>query len=160
MKAISIVALANVLDKQAKPLKGNLTPGTHIVDETITVRVTGTITKGDDVDYTPTAEIPILPVLAILIEKSGAVGMNLANMIQESMTEALLYGKDRENVDGEQLPNQTSREAIEARLKDLEATMERVRKVTGDLPLRTKSGGTRCKVNITEANVVDVQDAA
>ena len=158
MKALSIVALANALDKLSKPLKPNLTPGTHKVDETITVRITGTITKGEDVDYRPTAEIPILPVLAILIEKSGAVGMNLANMIQEAMTEALLYGKDR-NVDGERLPDQTSRQAIEARLKDLEATMERVRRVTGELPLKTKSGGTRCKVTIEEAKFV-VAEAA
>ena len=159
MQDLSIVALANALDKLSKPLKPNLTPGTHKVDETITVRITGTITKGEDVEYTPTAEIPILPVLAILIEKSGAVGMNLANMIQEAMTEALLYGKDRENDEGERLPNQTSRQAIEARLKDLTATMERVRRVTGELPLKTKSGGTRCKVTIEEAKFADSEAA-
>jgi len=159
MKALTTVALANALDKQAKPIKGNLSPGIHIVDEIITVRVTGKITKGEDVDYTPTAEIPILPVLAILIEKSGAVGINLANMVSDAMTEAILYGKDRENLDGERLPDMSSREAIEARLKDLETVMEKVRKVTGDLPLKTKSGGTRCKVTVEEAKF-EVAEAA
>lgn len=159
MKALTIVALANALDKQAKPVKGNLSPGVHIVDETITVRVTGKVTKGEDVDYTPTAEIPILPVLAILIEKSGAVGMNLANMIGEAMTEAILYGKDRENVDGEALPDQSSREVIEARMKDLEATMEKVREVTGRLPDKTKSGGTRVKVTVEEAKFLPAEAA-
>jgi hypothetical protein len=159
MKGLTIVALANALDKQAKPLKPNLTPGTHLVDETITVRVTGKIVKGEDVDYTPTAEIPILPVLAILIEKSGAVGMNLANMVAEAMNEAILYGKDRENVDGEALPDLSSREAIEQRMKDLEATMKRVRKVTGDLPLKSKSGGTRVTVTVEEAKFVKSEAA-
>jgi len=121
--------------------------------------VTGKITKGEDVDYTPTAEIPILPVLAILIEKSGAVGINLANMVSDAMTEAILYGQDRANVDGDRLPDLSSREAIEARLKDLEAVMEKVRKVTGDLPLKTKSGGTRCKVTVEEAKF-EVAEAA
>jgi hypothetical protein len=159
MKALTTVALANALAKQASPIKGNLTPGVHIVDEVITVRVTGKVTKGENIWYTPTAEIPILPVLAILIEKSGAVGMNLAGMIGDAMQEAILYGKDRETVDGEALPDLSSREAIEQRMKDLEATMEKVPKVTGDLPLKEKSGGTRCKVTVEEAKFVPAEAA-
>lgn len=159
MKALTIVALANALDKQAKPVKGNLSPGVHIVDETVTVRVTGKVTKGEDVDYTPTAEIPILPVLAILIEKSGAVGMNLANMVSEAMSEAILYGQNRENEDGEALPDMTSREAIEARLKDLKSVMERVREATDALPDKTRAGGTRVKVTVEEAKFIPAEAA-
>jgi hypothetical protein len=57
------------------------------------------------------------------------------------------------------LPDQSSREVIEARMKDLEATMEKVREVTGRLPDKTKSGGTRVKVTVEEAKFLPAEAA-
>ena len=152
MNANTMVALANALDKLAKPIKGKLTPGTHMVEETVTIRVSGEIKKGEDVPYTPTAEIPILATLAISIEKSGIVGDNISRMLTEAMQEAMRF-------DPEAAERSDSSEAIKSRLKDVEDAMVRVRKITGELPQKTKSGGTRCKVTIEEASFTPAEAA-
>lgn len=149
MKPSTLIALASVLDKMAKPLKKNMQPGCHKVDETVVVRITGRIDKSADTMQTPTCSIPLLATLAIFIEKSGIVGDNIARMLQESMTEALLYGTDRENDDGEELPDLTATELIAERCKDIEYAMERVKKLTADLPKQPKSGSTRPTVEFT-----------
>ena len=160
MESATIVALANALDKQAKPLKKNLVVGTHEIDEIVTVRVKGTVTKGASVMYTPTADMPILAVLAIFIEKSGIVGDNISRMLGEAMQEAIEFGKDRKNEDGEALPDLTSREAIENRLKDIDSVMARVRKLTNGFIKKSKEGSTRCKVTVEEATFQPVKKAA
>lgn len=151
MKPSTLIALANKLGKMADPLKKNLSPGCHIVDETITLRVSGNIDKGDIVEYTPTCSIPLLATLAIFIEKSGVVGDSIANMLLDSMQEALIFGKKREDADGNELPDITATELIEERMKDIEKAMERVKKLTADLPKEEKSGPTRVKIEFEEA---------
>lgn len=150
MRTSTLIALADKLGKMAKPLKKTMTPGCHPVEETIVLRVGGKIDKSYDTEETPTTKIPLLATLAIFIEKSGVVGDSIAKMLQESMTEALLYAGERDIdiddflSDDEKVPDKTAKELIEARLKDVDAAMERVRNLVGELPKTPKSGATRC----------------
>jgi hypothetical protein len=153
MRPTTLIALANRLEKMAKPLKGNLTPGVHLVDETVTIKVSGQVTRGEDTTYTPTAEIPILATLAIFIEKTGIVSGNVAAMLAEAMNEAYEYNSDADGYTG-------NREAIEERLKDIDATMERVRtEITDKLPEKDRNGSTTVKVTMEEATFKEVAAA-
>lgn len=133
MKALTMIALANYFEKAAKPLKGNLRKGEHLIDETLVLKVKGVIKKGEDVEYTPTIKIPMLATLALFIEKSGIVGDNISNMLVESMNEALEMKDEVKSI-------------IEHRLKDITAAEKRVQELTKKLDLATRNGSCNVKI--------------
>jgi hypothetical protein len=129
--------LAKAIEKAvSKPAKGlNLTVGAHEVDETITVRVKGTLKKGEDTTYTPTADIPLKAALALVLEKAGVVGDAAANMLVEAMTEALEADSDK-NV------------ALAERMNEVDTAMERVKAVAAKLPAKPRKGSVTGKVEL------------
>ena len=64
--------IAVVLSAVAGKAAGPLAPGQYNVDETLTVRVSGTVVKGEDESYTPTVAIPFKAVVALLLARMGA----------------------------------------------------------------------------------------
>ena len=75
MDNLTKLAISKALEKDTKNFKA--TPGVHDIDTTITLRVKGTVKKGADSDYTPTVDIPLLPTLALVLEKALVVSMTI-----------------------------------------------------------------------------------
>ena len=155
MRGSTIIALAAHFTKLAKPLKKSITPGNHLVADSVVIQVNGSVLRSEDEEYTPTTEIPILATLAIFIEKSGIVADNVSAMLLESMQEAILHDKGEETAaDG---GDKTATALIETRLRDIERAMERVRELTDALPLKERAGKTTVKVNVSEARFASVE---
>jgi hypothetical protein len=126
------LAIAKKLEKDTKEFKP--APGIHDIDETFTVHVKGTLTKLADVEYTPTVDIPLIPTLALVLEKAGFQRELAKKLLVEAMTEALTIGEKGEHV--------------AERVKDIEAATAHVKEVTGALPKKTKSGATKVDIQI------------
>lgn len=104
-------------------------PGYHPVNETAVVHVKGGVNKLQDEQYTPTVDIPLLPTMALLLEKCGFQRELVKDILIQSMTEAIRHQRDPHDL-------------INGRVKDIETAMEHVREVTDALPLKTRSGKT------------------
>ena len=123
------IALAKLLEKQAKADRIDVPVGTSEVDETVTIHVKAKIKRLADQNYTPTISIPLKATLALLLAKMGFQRERAAELLVEAMTEAL-----NENRLGE--------ETIVARLADVDTAMERVQEITAALPKDTRKGAT------------------
>ena len=110
-----------------------LQPGTHFVDEVLTVHVTGTVTKQSDKMVAPTCSIPLIPTLALFWEKSGITQDHALRMLREAITEAMDGGK---NMDQE----------IEARMKHVESAIQAVKDdLISKLPKQPRKGSVSTK---------------
>jgi hypothetical protein len=129
--------IAKAIEKAAaKPAKKlSLKEGVYDVDETLTIRVQGQIKKFKDEEYTPTADIPLKAALALVLEKSGVTRDAASKLLVEAMTEALEAGEK-------------AQAAVQARLNDIDAAMERVQSAAAKLPDKTRKGKTTCKVTL------------
>jgi hypothetical protein len=74
--------------------KGALVPGSHEVD--FTIRVSGSLTKGEDTVKKPTSSIPWLTTLALFVHRSGIQRDLAMAILRDTMTEALNLDKDAE----------------------------------------------------------------
>ena len=130
----------------SKGIKGSqLAPGQYEVDTLVTLRIKGTYKVSNDVSYVPTVDIPMLPTLALLLEKAGIVGPAAERMLVEAMTTALNGGEQAHG-------------AIAERLNDIARAEERVRNLVGQLPRKVRKGPSRWDGEVTE--VVEVAEAA
>jgi len=106
----------------------DLEPGRHFCDEVITVRVTGTVEKGNDEFIAPTVSIPLIPTLALFWEKAGITRDHALRMLREAITEAMLDGVKE---DGH----------IQDRIKDVDAAVQAIRTELIDrLPKMRRNG--------------------
>jgi len=122
--------IAVVMSAVAGKAAGPLAPGQYNVDETLTVRVCGTVVKGADESYTPTVAIPFKAVVALLLARMGATRESAVDTLVEVMTEALNGGESA--VDG-----------LEARTKDVDLAAARVSAMLDALPQKTRTGKTK-----------------
>lgn len=128
-----LAALSKTLEKAAK---GNgIAVGDHDVDEFITVRVLGTVTKGLDTSYTPTADIPVIPTMALLLSRMGVTREASAKLLAECMIQASKSG-DKPT------------EEINDRIKDIESAMETVQSVLDKLPQKVRAGAVHVKATV------------
>jgi len=130
------LALAKRLTKDTKGVR--LAPGVHNIDETFTVTVTGQVTKGADVNYTPTVDIPLIATLALVLEKSGFMRERSKVILIEAMTEALALGEQGEDF-------------IAERTKDVDEAIQHVSDITSQLPKKTKQGATKVEIDLVIA---------
>ena len=126
-----LVAVSKLLSNSTPVLR----PGSYPVNGEVTLRVQGVVTKGEDTEYTPTADIPLIPTLALVLEKSGITRERSIALLTEAMQESLAMG-------------QTAHCALSHRMNDIETAMARVREVTHALPKKTRSGATRVRGEI------------
>jgi hypothetical protein len=148
MRRIIEVALGEALGKLSKAAKPRLAQGSEeTIDETITLRVRGTVKKGEDTEYRPTVDIPLKLALALVLEKAGygreGQRENAVALLVEAMTEALEAGEKAD-------------EAITERIRDIDAAMERVQAGLNKLPLKTKNGAVRVNVQVEELQPVNL----
>lgn len=130
-----IVALAKWFKNAAENIV--LPVGVHPIDTELTLTVKGAVEKFEDQQYTPTVDIPLLPTLALLLEKAGFQRERAKELLIDAMTDALNNGVE-------------ANEDIEDRIKDVHAAMQHVRQVTQALPKKTRSGRTTVAVAVTE----------
>lgn len=105
----------------------DLEPGRHHVDETLTVRIVGTIEKQADQLVAPTAQLPLIPIIALFWQRCGVTREHAMEALREALTEALKNGTDKS-------------EKIKAHIKDVEAAIQAVKDGLAKLP-KTKRAG-------------------
>ena len=81
--------LKALLAKAWKDEPLDLLPGRHYFDETITVRITGTVEKQGDQLVAPTSTLPLIPILALFWEKAGIARDHALRMLKDAITEAM-----------------------------------------------------------------------
>ena len=105
-----------------------LEPGHHEFDESITIRVSGSIEKMSDQDIAPTTSLPTILTLALFWQKCGVTGDHALNMLKEAITEARTHGKDKDT-------------EIAARVKDVEKAVESIKRdLIAKLPKQKRAG--------------------
>jgi len=137
MDATLLTALSTVLAKLCKA-SGPLAPGSYNVDETLTIRLAGTVLKAEDETYIPTVDIPLKRTMALLLARMGVQRDAAMAALVAAMSDAL--NADR-NADGD----------IDAYMKDVDAAMARVQSVTAALPPKTRTGKTRVDATLAVA---------
>lgn len=133
LSALEIVALNRAIGAKCKGKV--IEPGSYYVDREFKVHVTGTVNKGEDVEYTPTADIPMKATLALVLKKAGIQRKNIRRILTESMQEAITMGKKGSDVISEQI-------------SDIEECEAYVKEITDALPKKTKTGPTTGKLTV------------
>ena len=130
MNAVTAIALSKAAADAAKG--ASLTPGEYAIDDIFTVRIVGTVRKGEDVEYTPTTSIPLKEALALALHYAGCTRDRAQQVIVKAMTAAL---------NGEA-------ESIKDALPDVDAAMEYVQGITEALPKKTRAGAVTAKLSL------------
>lgn len=93
---VQMIALSKSLkEKAVKEARSLVGPGTYKIDET--VRITGSMTVGEDYTSAPTVNVPHQLALAIALRKAGIQRENIVALLMEAIT------MDRESDDYKQL---------------------------------------------------------
>ena len=75
--------------KKFKDAELDLDVGRHWVDETVVIRVSGTVERHEDQRIAPTISIPLIPTIAFFWDRLG-VGKDAAmSVLREAITEAM-----------------------------------------------------------------------
>ena len=120
--------IKGLLAKKWKNELLELEPGHHEFDETLTIRVTGSIEKMDDQYIAPTTSLPTILTLALFWQKCGVTRDHALNMLKEAITEAMINGKNKDT-------------EIAARIKDVEMAVESIKRdLIAKLPKQKRSG--------------------
>jgi len=120
--------LEAILAKKWKNETVDLGTGRHWIDDEIVVRVTDSVEKCDDQLISPTVSIPLIPTLALLIEKMGVTREHALSMLREALTDAMADGVNEDA-------------SINQRISDVEKAVTTVRKELIDqLPKMKRSG--------------------
>jgi hypothetical protein len=110
----------------------DLPVGVHTIGTRLTLDLQGSVIRGEDTDYTPTADISLLAVLARFAEKAGVVGPRLLDMLTAACLEAFEAGEP-------------TGEYIEHTKAALRLVRERV---TRKLPRKPRKGALRRAVKV------------
>ena len=105
-----------------------LEPGHHEFDDTITIRVSGSVQKMNDQFVAPTTSLPTILTLALFWQKCGVTRDHALNMLKEAITEAMINGKDKDT-------------EIASRMKDVEKAVEAIKRdLIAKLPKQKRAG--------------------
>ena len=120
--------IKSLLAKAWKKEAADLTPGTHYINETLTVHVTGTVEKLDDEYAAPTVSIPLIPTLAYFAERLGVNRDEALDTLRDALHEAMTKNvKEDAN--------------IKARMDDVQAAMKAIKKdLIAGLPKMRRDG--------------------
>ena len=116
--------------KKFKDAELDLEVGRHWVDETVVIRVSGTVERHEDQWIAPTISIPLIPTIAFFWERLG-VGKDAAmSVLREAITEAM-QAKTNESP------------SIKRKIDDVAAAVAAVkRELIGELPKMRRAGRT------------------
>lgn len=86
-----------LLAKAWKNESADFAPGTHYIDEELTIRVHGTVEKLDDELATPTVSIPLIPALAYFADRLGLERDEAIATLRDALYEAMSKGVAEDN---------------------------------------------------------------
>jgi hypothetical protein len=116
--------------KKFKDADLDLDVGRHWVDETVVVRVSGTVERHEDQWIAPTVSIPLIPVVAFLWERLGVERADAMGILRGAIQDAM-----RAKV--EESPS------IKSKMDDVaEAVAAVKRDLIGELPKMRRTGRT------------------
>lgn len=118
-----------------------LKPGTYQIEETVTLHIRGSIVKSEPTEASPTVSIPLLPTLALVLQKAGFQRENMKAIIIEAMQTAL---------DLEKEGKEKGKEAIKPYIKDFEEAEKHVKAILKALPKVPREGPTKVTVFVDE----------
>lgn len=120
--------LKGLLAKVWKDEAVDLEPGHYDMDETLVVRITGSVEKHGDQMVAPTVSIPLITTLALFWEKAGIARDHALALLREAILEAMADGADKD-------------ERIKARMEDVAKAVEAVKKgLIATLPKQKRAG--------------------
>ena len=147
MQAETILALAKHLANE----KTSVAPGRYEVNEEVRLKITGTVARSGDVEYTPTTSVPWKLVTSLLLEKMGATREAATAMLEDACREAIETDRLLSSGQAE------IKEQLETKFKHLDAAEKRVAKLVSALPKKTRSGPTTITVTVEELPLVAEQ---
>ena len=92
--ALGQAAIAKLLAKEPTVKGVSLPPGRYEFDTVVTLRVHGEVLRSKDTDYTPTADIPLLPTMALLLQRIGWGKKKAEQVLIECAAEAISMGEE------------------------------------------------------------------
>lgn len=147
MNSVVMTAISSGFAKLVKNLPA-LPVGRHMIDEVVTIRVTGEVLKCEDELYTPTVHIPIKAVLAYLLPSLGATREVQQRKLLEACKAALAADVKME-------------ETITDLVKNVDEAFKIVQnEVTSQLPKQVKDGKVISKCKVEEVEGVTKAEAA
>jgi len=116
--------------KKFKDAELDLDVGRHWIDETVVIRVSGTVERHEDQWIAPTISIPLIPTIAFFWDRLG-VGKDAAmSVLREAITEAM-QAKTNESP------------SIKSKVDDVAAAVAAVKRdLIGELPKMRRVGRT------------------
>ena len=75
--------------KKFKDTEMDLNVGRHWVDETVVVRVSGTVERHEDQWIAPTISIPLIPTITFFWERLGVEKDRALSVLRDAITEAM-----------------------------------------------------------------------
>lgn len=142
MDPVLLTAMNSVVGKLTKS-NGPIAPGVYNVDETVIVRVAGTVEKLQYEVYTPTVDIPLKRAMALLAARMGIQREAAKAALVAAMTDALNGVMD-------------SNTAIDEYIADVDSAMAHVQSITAALPPKTRTGKTRVDATLVVVPAVTV----
>ena len=116
--------------KKFKDSELDLDVGRHWVDETVVVRVSGTVERHEDQWIAPTISIPLIPTIAFFWERLGVEKDRAMSVLRDAITEAM-RAKVNESP------------SIKSRMDDVAEAIAAVKRdLIGELPKMRRGGRT------------------
>jgi len=139
MSNVEQLFLSKVLSKLVKDV--HPTVGQHMIDKTLTVKLNGVLTKGEDYERDATVSIPFKVAMQLFVDRvRGIVQINQIDKVFEILVESLVDSMDDPK---EKVQN------IEGLTNDLEKAESIVKeRLIGKIPKQQVSGSTTIKGTI------------
>jgi len=129
MNQIIMTAIQSVIGKSLKGMPA-LPTGTARFDETITLRIVGSVEKCEDEQYVPTISVPVKALAATLLPRLGATRDAAIATLVAAITEALQADRKADAT-------------LRDRMKDADAAFQMVNdRLLATLPKQTRTGKT------------------
>lgn len=128
----TVALVAKALIKELKKTGAEIEPGEYRVAADVQYHIEAHLAKGEDVEYTPTADIPLIPTLAMALKFAGCTREKAMDVLFQAMTEALEAGK-------------RGAAYINDRVEDVEVAQARVVALAKKLPKKSRQGAVRVK---------------
>ena len=123
-------ALKALIVKKFKDSELDLDVGRHWIDETVVLRVSGSVERHEDQWILPTVSIPLIPVIAFFWERLGVERDAAMSVLREAIAEAMRARTDESP-------------GIKSKMDDVaEAVAAVKRDLIGELPRMRRAGRT------------------
>lgn len=122
--------LKALIVKKFKDAEMDLDVGRHWVDETVVIRVSGTVERHEDQWIAPTISIPLIPTIAFFWERLGVEKDAAMSVLRDAITEAMRAKTDESP-------------SIKSKMDEVAEALAAVKRdLIGELPKMRRAGRT------------------